>query len=114
MIKRGEIYFVDLDPVSGREQSGRRPVLVVSSNSINRLPRVVAVVAGTKGSNVPNDYPTSVRISAVESGLQMETVFMCFQLRSIDHKRFPNNPSGKVSEEIMEKIDDTIRYCLDL
>lgn len=114
MIKRGEIYFVDLDPVSGREQSGRRPVLVVSSNTINRLPLVVAVVAGTKGSNVPNDYPTSVRVPAPESGLQIETVFMCFQLRSIGHRRFPDKPSGKVSDEIMEKIEDTIRYCLEL
>lgn len=29
-IKRGEIYFVDLNPVQGREQSGKRPVLVLS------------------------------------------------------------------------------------
>ena len=35
MIKRGEIYFVSLDPVKGRGQSGYRPVLVVSSDGIN-------------------------------------------------------------------------------
>lgn len=35
MIKRGEIYFVILNPVQGREQSGRRPVLVLSIDTIN-------------------------------------------------------------------------------
>ena len=34
MIQRGEIYFVDLNPIKGREQSGSRPVLVLSSDTI--------------------------------------------------------------------------------
>ena len=41
MIQRGEIYFVDLNPTQGREQSGHRPVLVLSIDSINKLPLVV-------------------------------------------------------------------------
>lgn len=49
MIKRGEIYFVDLNPTKGREQSGRRPVLILSVDEINKLPLVVTVVVGTKG-----------------------------------------------------------------
>ncbi len=47
MIRRGEIYFAKLDPAEGREQAGFRPVLVVTSDAINRQPLVVAVVAGT-------------------------------------------------------------------
>jgi mRNA-degrading endonuclease toxin of MazEF toxin-antitoxin module len=43
MIKRGQIHFASLDPVRGREQAGSRPVLVVSSDAINRLPLVVTV-----------------------------------------------------------------------
>jgi len=56
MIQRGEIYFVDLDPTRGREQSGRRPVLVLSSDKINKLPLVVTVIVGTKGDNVSRDF----------------------------------------------------------
>lgn len=48
MIERGEIYFVDLNPAKGREQSGRRPILVLSINSINKLPLVVTVVVAQK------------------------------------------------------------------
>jgi mRNA interferase MazF len=58
-IERGEIYLVDLNPVQGREQAGRRPVLLLSVNAINCLPLVVTVVIGTKGENVARDYPTT-------------------------------------------------------
>ena len=51
-IQRGEIYFVDLNPTKGREQAGNRPVLVLSNNTINKLPLVVTVVVGTKGENI--------------------------------------------------------------
>jgi len=46
-IHRGEIYFVNLNPVKGREQAGQRPVLVLSVDAINNLPLVVTVVVGT-------------------------------------------------------------------
>jgi hypothetical protein len=51
-IERGEIYFVSLNPVQGREQAGPGPVLVLSIAAINKLPLVVTVVVGTKGENI--------------------------------------------------------------
>lgn len=114
MIKRGEIYFVDLNPVKGREQSGQRPVLILSIDSINKLPLVVTVVVGTKGENILRNFPTNVRISAKESGLPMETVFLCFQIRSIDPNRFPEQAAGKISDINLEKIENAVRHCLGL
>lgn len=114
MIKRGEIYFVDLNPIKGREQSGKRPVLVISNDTINRLPLVVTVVVGTKGDNVTRDYPTNVRVAAKDSGLPIETVFLGFQVRSLDPNRFPAEPSGKLSRELLKKVEDVVRYCLEL
>jgi mRNA interferase MazF len=93
-IRRGEIYFAALDPVQGREQAGRRPVLVLSIDAINRLPLVVTVVVGTRGGRVPRDYPTNVRVTPEESGLPSETVFLCFQLRSLDPRCFSSAPAG--------------------
>ncbi|MFA4909428.1 MAG: type II toxin-antitoxin system PemK/MazF family toxin [Desulfobacteria bacterium] len=113
-IHRGEIYFVNLNPVKGREQAGQRPVLVLSVNAINKLPLVVTVVVGTKGENISRDYPTNVRVSPEDSGLQIETVFLCFQVRSLDPKRFPEKPAGKVSDEVLKKIEMAVRYCLGL
>ena len=113
-IQRGEIYLVDLNPVHGREQAGRRPVLVLSVDAINRLPLVVSVVVGTKGENVHRDYPTNVRVPAAASGLPMETVFLCFQLRSLDPSRFPSAPAGRASAAIPRQVEDSVRHCLGL
>ena len=113
-IERGDLYFVNLNPVQGREQSGTRPVLVISIDAINRLPLVVTVVVGTKGENISRDYPTNVRLSPHESGLPMETVFMCFQIRSLDPKRFPIARAGKLSDAAMERVSETVRYSLGL
>jgi mRNA interferase MazF len=113
-IQRGDIYFVNLNPVQGREQAGQRPVLVLSIDAINRLPLVVTVVVGTKGDNVSRDYPTNVRLSPAESGLPMETVFLGFQLRSLDPKRFSSPPAGCVTGEVLRRIETAVRYCLGL
>jgi mRNA interferase MazF len=114
MIRRGDIYFVDLNPTQGREQSGNRPVLVLSVDIINKLPLVVTVVVGTKGENIQRDFPTNVRVSPAESGLPLETIFLCFQIRSIDPHRFPENPSGTLPSNLLSKVEDAVRYCLGL
>jgi mRNA interferase MazF len=114
MIQRGEIYFVNLSPIQGREQAGQRPALVLSIDDINRLPLVIKIVVGTKGANVPRDYPTNVRVAAADSGLPMETVFLCFQIRSLDARRFLPTPAGKVTGRVLEQIEDAVRYCLGL
>lgn len=113
-IERGDIYWINLNPVPGREQAGQRPVLVLSINDINQLPLVVTVVVGTKGANLSRDYPTNVRIAAADSGLPLETVFLCFQLRSLDSTRFPATPAGKVSGATLVRVEDAVRYCLGL
>jgi mRNA interferase MazF len=113
-IQRGDIYFVNLNPVQGREQAGQRPVLVLSIDAINRLPLVVTGVVGTKGDNISRDYPTNVRLSPAESGLPMETVFLGFQLRSLDPKRFSSSPAGRVTGEVLRRIETAVRYCLGL
>ncbi len=113
-IQRGQIYFVNLNPTQGREQAGQRPVLVLSIDAINALPLVVTVVVGTKGANVRQDYPTNVRVLPEESGLTLETVFLCFQIRSLDPKRFTKQPAGTLSAEKMADVEAAIRYCLGL
>jgi mRNA interferase MazF len=113
-ISRGDIYFVNLNPVVGREQAGTRPVLVLSIDSINRLPLVVTVAVGTDGANVTRDYPTNVRVAPSESGLPIETVFLCFQIRSLDPKRFLAAPAGRLSDPLLGQVEETVRYCLGL
>ena len=119
MIHRGEIYFTNLNPTKGRKQRGRRPVLVVSVDAINSQPLVVAVVVGTDAKNVPRDYPVNVRLSAEETGLPQDTVFLCFQIRSLGASRFQDNqgalrPAGSVGPDRMLAVDTALRNVLGL
>jgi mRNA interferase MazF len=120
VISRGQIYFVNLHPTRGREQAGRRPVLVVSSDAINRQPLVVTVVVGTDAKNVPRDYPTNVRAFAKETGLPMDTVFLCFQVRSLDASRFFDAKTGHfqfvgtMPPAKMRQVEDALRLVFAL
>ena len=113
-VQRGEIYFVDLDPTLGREQAGRRPCVVVSSNKINVRPLVVSVMIGTKGRKSPRDFPSNVRVPPEASGLPEETVFMAFQVRAVDTQRLARSPAGRLSDEYMERVEAALRYCFEL
>ncbi|WP_072621300.1 type II toxin-antitoxin system PemK/MazF family toxin [Spirulina major] len=113
-IKRGEIYFVNLNPTQGREQAGNRPVLVLSINTINNLPLVITVIVGTKGENIKQNFPTNVRVTSEESGLPIETVFLGFQVRSLDRKRFPAQAAGRLSANKMQDVETAVRYCLGI
>jgi mRNA interferase MazF len=62
----------------------------------------------------PLHYPTNVRISPAESGLPIETVFLCFQLRSLDPSRFVGPPAGKLNTAGLERIETAVRCCLGL
>ena len=120
MISRGQIYWVNLDPARGRGQAGRRPVLVASVDAINRQPLVVTVVVGTDAKNVPRDYPTNVRVPAADSGLPMDTVLLCFQIRSLDPTRFCDRKThlptlaGALPPARMEEVDQALRMVLNL
>ena len=121
MIRRGEIYFVNLNPIKGHEQAGKRPVLVVSSNLLNSQPLVIIVIPGTKASNINRDYSVNVRVCAAESGLPEDTVFLCPQIRSLDHRRFFDahtnqqlTPAGKLTSAKMVQVETALRIMLEL
>lgn len=120
MIRRGDVWFADLDPVRGREQAGRRPVLVVSDDALNRRDLVVTVVVGTDARNLTRSYPTNVLVPRQESGLPLDTVFLCFQIRSLDPARFVSKPAsaalrtGRLSAARMAEVDSALRRALSL
>ena len=66
-MKRGDIYFANLDPAVGDETKKIRPVLVVSNNANNKVANTITVIPLT--SNVSKIYPSEVLIEINESGL---------------------------------------------
>lgn len=81
-MERGDIYLVSLDPTSGHEQQGTRPVLIVSSGKFNRMMKTPVVVPITSGGNFARTAGFS--ISLMGAGTKTTGVVLCAQPRALD------------------------------
>lgn len=82
VIKRGEIWLVSLDPTSGHEQKGRRPVLIVSPEPFNRVTRVPVVLPITSGGNFARTAGFAVSLAG--AGTKTTGIIRCDQPRALD------------------------------
>ena len=79
---RGDIYLVSLDPVSGHEQRGRRPVLVLTTANFNRRTNAPVVLPITTGGNFARNIGFAVELS--DAGIKTVGLIRCDQPRSVD------------------------------
>jgi len=110
--RRGEIYYLDLDPVLGSEQGGRRPTLIVQNDVGNQYSPVVIVAALTSRPPARN-RPTDVLIQPGPSGLQAPSRVLLNQIRTVDKRRL-GRYIGRISPPEMLQIDDAIKISLGL
>jgi mRNA interferase MazF len=114
---RGEVHWVDLDPVLGAEASKRRPGVIVSNDGANataaRLRRgVITVVPVT--SNTNRVYPFQVLLGAsTTTGLERDFKAQAEQVRSVAVERIGNR-IGVLSAELVQALDDALRLHLAL
>lgn len=109
--RRGEVWHAGLDPTRGREQSGRRPVLVVSVDRFNlgMADLIIAVPITT----TDRGLPVHVRIDPPESGATVPGFIMCEAVRSMSKQRLVEL-RGTVSESTMRTVEGRLRYLLGL
>ena len=86
IMKRGDIYRADLDPVVGSEQGGVRPVVIIQNDTGNLYSPTVIVAAVTTR-NKKAFLPVHVHITAEESGLARDSVVLLEQLPSVQMLR---------------------------
>src|SRR5438128_7186371 len=79
--QRGEIWLADLRPTRGREQTGRRPVLVLSVDFFNAGPADLIVVLPL--TSVERGIPLHVRVRKGDVGTRNDIVLLCEGIRSI-------------------------------
>jgi len=115
-MRRGEIRFVDLDPVRGSEASNSRPAVVVSNDIANatamRLGRgVVTVVPLT--SNVERVYPFQVLLPALATGLPRDSKAQAEQVRSVAVEHVGQR-QGVLPAQLLRGLDEALRLHLAL
>ena len=109
--RRGEIWLGDLHPTRGREQSGRRPVLVLSADFFNAGPADLIVILPL--TSTLRDIPLHVRISKGEGGARRDSAILCEAIRSISKDRLVSR-WGILSSEAIAEVEDRLRILLDL
>jgi mRNA interferase MazF len=106
------VWLADLGPTRGREQSGERPVLIVSADPINQGPAdlVVAVPFTTRRRGIP----THVEVRPPNGGLREVSFAMCEQVRSLAAERLGPRPFGSVPAAALRSVEDSLRLLLRL
>lgn len=110
--RRGEVYLVSFDPTRGAEIRKTRPALVVQNDIANRHSPITIVAAITSQFEEPL-YPTEVIVQVREGGLQVDSVVLLNQIRSIDKQRLLRR-LGKLSPETMRRVDRALILSLGL
>lgn len=115
-MRRGEVRWVDLDPVLGSESGKRRPAVIVSNDGANttasRLGRgVITVVPVT--SNTARVHPFQVLLDAGDAGLPRDSKAQAEQVRSVAIERIGARV-GQLTALQLAALDDALRLHLAL
>ncbi len=110
-IKRGDIYYADLNPTVGCEQGGVRPVLIIQNNVGNHFSPTVIAAAIT--SRKKKDMPTHVLLDENGTRLFADSCIMLEQVRTIDRERLKEYVSH-ADVATMQSVDRAIAVSLGL
>jgi mRNA interferase MazF len=109
--RRGEVWLVDFGEPVGREQSGRRPAVVVSSDSLNDSRAGVVVVVPI--TTTCRGLPSHVEIDRGGSGLDEVSYAKCEDVKSVSEQRLIAR-LGVVGDQVMFQAARALRFLLDL
>jgi mRNA-degrading endonuclease toxin of MazEF toxin-antitoxin module len=101
-MKRGEIWLVSLDPASGHEQKGRRPVLIVSPEAFNRVTKLPVILPITSGGNFARTAGFGVPLEG--AGTKTAGVVRCDQPRALDLAARAGRKLERVPDAIMDEV----------
>ena len=115
MTYQWHIFLASLDPTQGSEQAGKRPVLVISRERINQLLPVVNVIPLTSRKSASRTiYPNEVLLPASIAGVKVDSIALCYQIRTLDKSRLEQDLGHLVDERLRREILAAIRFQLEL
>lgn len=108
---RGEFWLIDLNPIRGHEQGGKRPALIFSVDIFNSGPAelVVVIPVTTRDKKIP----MQVRVLPPEGGLKEASFIKCEDIRSISKDRLVAR-LGSASRVTLQAVELRIRTLLNL
>ena len=82
-MKQYDVYLADLNPTIGREQFGKRPVLIISNDYENLLD-IITIIPITSLKEGRRVYPNELLLP---TQLEVPSILLCQQIRTISKKR---------------------------
>ena len=114
-MRRGEVYRATLQPRSGSEQRGSRPVVVVSHDAFNQTPNWLSVIVVPVSSSHRQAArgPTAVLLAKGSAGLKMDSLALCHQVTTLDRRKLTQK-LGSLSLGDINRVEAGLRHALDL
>ena len=109
---RGEIWTAELDPTQGSEQAGRRPVLVLQNDAINRFTTTVLAIPLTTNLRRAA-LPSCVQVTQGDGGLTSDSVILCHQMRALDKSRLKKR-LGILSDAAVLAVEARLLFTLGI
>jgi mRNA interferase MazF len=114
-VKRGDVFWASLTPRSGSEQSGRRPVVIVSHDGFNQVVawRSIIVVPLSTSAAQRRRGPTAVPLPKGTASLRQESVALCHQVTTLDRSKLTER-IGELPAASLRRVSEGLRAALAL
>ncbi|MCI0589521.1 MAG: type II toxin-antitoxin system PemK/MazF family toxin [Planctomycetes bacterium] len=114
-MRRGEVYLAALEPRSGSEQRGRRPVVAVSHDAVNETPawRSVIVVPLTTSPFQARRGPSAVAVPGGHAGLERDSTALCHQVTTLDRAKLVRRIGSLPFPDLL-RVAEGLRAATDL
>jgi mRNA interferase MazF len=111
-MKRGEIYWCDLEPRRGHEQGERRPVVIVSADAYNesRSPLIGIVPLTTAVAK----NPIHVHLLKSDTGLEADSTALVDHARFLDRTRLRASAAGRLTPAAQLRLDRNLTRVMGL
>ena len=109
------MHWADLAPRSGSEQTGRRPVIVLSHDGFNLAPgwRSIIVVPISTSTSQAQRGPTVIQIPACAGGLPRTSFAVCHQVTTLDRAKLTKR-IGALPATVLAEVEDGLKAAMDL
>jgi mRNA interferase MazF len=112
-IRQYEIWITDLNPRIGTKPGKTRPVLVIQTNLLNKIPHPLTIICPLTTNVKKNAEILRVHIKRGIANLSQDCDIMIDQIRAVDNRRLVRK-IGKLPNELIELVKENIRIIVDL
>ena len=114
-MKRGDIYWANIAPRSGSEQTGRRPVIILSHDAFNGTPswRSIIVIPVSTSPTQARRGPTIVTLHAGTANLKSDSSAICHQITTLDRAKLVEK-IGTIPTDILAQVEKALLAAIDI